>query len=270
LRLTHWLSLSLLAAMPAAMTVGGADAARAQRPPPESRAIVRKLRTATDHYRSIAWTYQRAARRHVTPTSYSYRRTADPQYLQWTVTVWQRHEFAARSAALGALERRLGVRLPHGPALHASLARRIAFARSLTIRLRRVDPRAGARRLSSARALPPRLRLYTWQGRAARATLAVSRHASRLALVGPRWLQDAFVCIHGYEGAWNANTGNGYYGGLQMDDGFMRDYGSDFMRRWGTADHWPPWAQIAASVRAYRSGRGFWPWPNTARACGLL
>jgi hypothetical protein len=22
--------------------------------------------------------------------------------------------------------------------------------------------------------------------------------------------------------------------------------------------------------RAYRSGRGFYPWPNTARACGLI
>ena len=43
-----------------------------------------------------------------------------------------------------------------------------------------------------------------------------------------------------------------------------------FLRRWGTADHWPAWAQIATSVRAYQAGRGFWPWPNTARACGLL
>jgi hypothetical protein len=80
----------------------------------------------------------------------------------------------------------------------------------------------------------------------------------------------SFGCIHHYEGAWNANTGNGYYGGLQMDLDFQKTYGGEFLARWGTADNWPIWAQIQAAVRAYRSGRGFNPWPNTARACGLL
>lgn len=83
-------------------------------------------------------------------------------------------------------------------------------------------------------------------------------------------LYTGFLCIHHYEGAWNANTGNGYYGGLQMDRRFQSLYGSDFVARWGTADNWPTWAQLLASVRAYRSGRGFYPWPNTARACGLI
>jgi len=84
----------------------------------------------------------------------------------------------------------------------------------------------------------------------------------------PRW--SAFMCIHRHEGPWTARTGNGYYGGLQMDLSFQRTYGADFLRRWGTADRWPPAAQIVAADRAYRSGRGFTPWPNTARACGLL
>ncbi|HXH87243.1 MAG TPA: hypothetical protein VNI55_01370, partial [Gaiellaceae bacterium] len=35
--------------------------------------------------------------------------------------------------------------------------------------------------------------------------------------LGPSWLVNGFLCIHRYEGAWNANTGNGYFGGLQMD-----------------------------------------------------
>jgi hypothetical protein len=266
---THWLSLSLLAAALAAATVGGAWAGRTPRSP-RTPTLVRALRTAADHYRSVAWTYQRAARQTLTPTSYSYRRSADPQYLQWTVTAWQRHEVAARSTALRLLERRLGLALPRGPGLHASLARRLAYARTLTARLRRVYPGGPARGLASARPRTPRLTLFDWQGRAARAALAVARHVTRLALVGPLWLTDAFVCIHGGEGAWTANTGNGYYGGLQLSYGFMRSYGSDFLRRWGTADRWPPWAQIAASVRAYRAGRGFLPWPNTARACGLL
>lgn len=85
-----------------------------------------------------------------------------------------------------------------------------------------------------------------------------------------KWLVSAFTCIHGYEGAWNANTGNGYYGGLQMDSNFQATYGPDFMAKWGSADKWPPWAQIQAAVRAYNSGRGFYPWPNTAAMCGLI
>jgi hypothetical protein len=84
----------------------------------------------------------------------------------------------------------------------------------------------------------------------------------------PRWR--AWMCIHAHEGPWNARTGNGYYGGLQMDMAFQRRYGADFLRRFGTADRWPAAAQVLTAERAYRSGRGFWPWPNTARACGLL
>ena len=55
-----------------------------------------------------------------------------------------------------------------------------------------------------------------------------------------------------------------------MDRRFQSLYGADFVGRWGTADNWPAWAQLQAAARAYRSGRGFYPWPNTARACGLI
>jgi hypothetical protein len=80
----------------------------------------------------------------------------------------------------------------------------------------------------------------------------------------------AFQCIHRYEGDWNANTGNSYYGGLQMDYGFQRTYGPEFLRAYGTADHWPPAVQIVVAMRAYLSGRGYTPWPNSARLCGLI
>jgi hypothetical protein len=79
-----------------------------------------------------------------------------------------------------------------------------------------------------------------------------------------------FTCIHQHEGAWNANTGNGYFGGLQMDWGFMKSYGAEYLRKWGTANNWPPSIQIAVAIRAHLSGRGWYPWPNTARYCGLL
>lgn len=83
-------------------------------------------------------------------------------------------------------------------------------------------------------------------------------------------LTRAFLCIHSYEGSWTANTGNGYYGGMQMDAAFELRYGGEFVHRWGTANNWPVWAQLVAARRAYLSGRGFWPWPNTARLCRLL
>lgn len=99
------------------------------------------------------------------------------------------------------------------------------------------------------------------------------RHRARTARTHYRtWFSSTYAkwsCIHGGEGAWNSNTGNGYYGGLQMDISFQRSYGPEFLR-FGYADEWPVWSQLIAAERAYYSGRGFYPWPNTARACGLI
>ena len=80
----------------------------------------------------------------------------------------------------------------------------------------------------------------------------------------------AWLCIHRGEGAWSARTGNGYYGGLQMDITFQREYGRYLLNLRGTADHWSPREQMWVAEHAYESGRGFHPWPNTARACGLI
>ena len=123
------------------------------------------------------------------------------------------------------------------------------------------------RRFANARAKTGAATLELWQRRLATATMQVLQYGHRPL---PQALSSAFLCIHRYEGAWNANTGNGYYGGLQMDRRFQSLYGSDYVARWGTADNWPAWAQLQAAVRAYQSGRGFYPWPNTARACGLI
>jgi hypothetical protein len=101
--------------------------------------------------------------------------------------------------------------------------------------------------------------LTLWMHRATQARLE-AEHPPRL----KDWL-----CIHHYEGAWN-DPNPPYYGGLQMDMGFQRAYGADLLRRKGTADHWSPLEQIWVAERAYRSGRGFYPWPNTARWCGLI
>src|SRR5207249_7992741 len=77
----------------------------------------------------------------------------------------------------------------------------------------------------------------------------------------------SWLCIHRYEGAWN-DPNPPYFGGLQMDIGFQRTYGRDLLLRKGTADHWTPLEQIWVAERAYRSGRGFCTWPNTAGHCG--
>jgi hypothetical protein len=79
-----------------------------------------------------------------------------------------------------------------------------------------------------------------------------------------------WLCIHRFEGAWTSNSGNGYYGGLQMDLSFQRRYAPGLLSRKGTADRWTPLEQMWVAERAHRSGRGFYPWPNTARYCGLI
>src|SRR5919204_458322 len=79
----------------------------------------------------------------------------------------------------------------------------------------------------------------------------------------------AWTCIHRYEGSWT-DTSAPYYGGLQMDLGFQRHYGAALLARKGTANYWTPLEQMWVAERALNAGRGFWPWPNTARMCGLL
>ena len=81
--------------------------------------------------------------------------------------------------------------------------------------------------------------------------------------------RQAWLCIHHYEATWT-DPNPPYYGGLQMDMGFMGRYGAGLLRRKGTADHWTPLEQMWVAERAFASGRGFYPWPNTAAACGLL
>ena len=77
-----------------------------------------------------------------------------------------------------------------------------------------------------------------------------------------------WLCIHRYEAKWTDADGP-YYGGLQMDQEFQATYGRDLLRRKGTAQNWTPLEQMWVAERAYPT-RGFWPWPNAARYCGLL
>ena len=114
----------------------------------------------------------------------------------------------------------------------------------------------------------PRIR-HKWQ-LALRYLIRV-RHRAYLVLhpppPKPRILYTAhesmWECIHSKEGAWNANTGNGYYGGLQMTSG------------WGGVsrpDLLSPSEQMALAERLY-AANGYslaWirqQWPNTSWGC---
>ena len=50
----------------------------------------------------------------------------------------------------------------------------------------------------------------------------------------------------------------------------MRTYAARDLLHRGWASNWTPLEQMWVAERAYRSGRGFYPWPNTARYCGLI
>jgi len=148
------------------------------------------------------------------------------------------------------------------PEVSVALLRRIYAHRDETWRWQRVMQRArtpfgdSARHVSSLGYRRWAAGLWLHRAVAARRQAQSPPHRSQ-------WL-----CIHRYEGRW-ADPDAPYYGGLQMDVGFQRAYGLDFYRAKGTADHWTPLEQMWVAERAFRT-RGFWPWPNTARYCGLL
>ncbi len=98
-----------------------------------------------------------------------------------------------------------------------------------------------------------------WKQRAARAAKRSKRPPHRRA-----WL-----CIHRQEGPWS-DPNAPYYGGLQMSLEFQRAFGRYLLHRKGTANRWTPEEQMWTAERAFRTGLGFRPWPNTARRCGLI
>jgi hypothetical protein len=100
---------------------------------------------------------------------------------------------------------------------------------------------------------------FAWWRHAQRSVLANASHPP---------YESQLMCIHGGEGSWT-DTGAPFWGGLQMDYGFMATYGAYLLHTKGTADHWTPLEQMWIAAKAVPS-RGFHPWPNTGRACGLI
>jgi hypothetical protein len=117
----------------------------------------------------------------------------------------------------------------------------------------------GLRRTHSVAPLDTRRALLYWRRHA--------RYVRRAAARPPH--RRGWLCIHRSEGSWRDGN-DPYWGGLQMDRGFMLTYAPRVLLRRGWADHWTPLEQMWVAERAHRSGRGYGAWPNTARSCGLL
>jgi hypothetical protein len=117
----------------------------------------------------------------------------------------------------------------------------------------------GLRRTHSAAPLNTRRALVYWRRHA--------RYVRKLAARPPH--KRGWLCIHHFEGSWRDNS-DPYWGGLQMDRSFMSSYAPRLLLRRGWANRWTPLEQMWVAERAHRSGRGYGPWPNTARYCGLL
>lgn len=101
--------------------------------------------------------------------------------------------------------------------------------------------------------------LQQWRRRAIRARVRAQNPPHE-----PQWR-----CLQRYEGPWS-DANDPYWGGLQMDRAFMLAYAPRHLLRRGWANRWTPVEQMWVAERALRAGRGFHPWPNTARMCRLI
>jgi hypothetical protein len=113
-----------------------------------------------------------------------------------------------------------------------------------------------------------RYRASTWRWQALTGSTRTHRSIRQSTKANPPH-KGAWLCIHRHEGSWR-DSGDPYWGGLQMDRGFMDGYAPRYLLSRGFADRWSPLEQMWVAERAYRSGRGFYAWPNTARYCGLI
>lgn len=97
--------------------------------------------------------------------------------------------------------------------------------------------------------------------------LGLAAHAPKVWHAPAWWLPQA-LCIHAHEGAWNADTGNGYGGGMQFLVSTWRSVGG---RGTSTGDiaRSSPREQLFRAWLVYRRDGNSWREWGTARACGL-
>ena len=187
--------------------------------------------------------------------------TALPANKPWLLLLMGALVFAGAARGAVALSTRDALVAAAQPRFHAVEQRHvdgrlIRRYRARTWRWQRLMGTARTRRA----AVPASVRVLRFWVRAARRARVKALHPPHRA---------AWSCIHRYEGSWR-DSGDPYWGGLQMDRGFMEGYAPRYLLRRGYADQWSPLEQMWVAERAYRGGRGFSAWPNTARICGLI
>jgi hypothetical protein len=218
--------------------VGGVAAAVSSRADAARLTPNAELTVEIGHYQHVTWHWQQLMGLRRTPSSFSPLRSPDPAYRQWVLRLWQHRADRLQRTAERWMTAR--IRLYQAEVDHWNHVMGATPVRLVA---------SGSRELAYVR----------WR--------ALDRRVLRQAANPPYASQ--WECIHRYEGSWTDGSAP-YYGGLQMDLGFQSHYGGYLLRVKGTADHWTPQEQMWVAARAHRSGRGFSPWPNTARACGLL
>ncbi len=66
-------------------------------------------------------------------------------------------------------------------------------------------------------------------------------------------------------GRWHVNTGNGYYGGLQISSGTWRAYGG---KRYASNAHRAKVSQQVRIAKRIKKGQGWGAWPSCSRRIG--
>ena len=159
--------------------------------------------------------------------------------------------------------------LPRGGDLETRVAHehRRATRLALSLGLEQPEPLAGA---GGRTELPAELARWTAVARWLSARTERVRPDERpMSERVPYYGELTCIADHESGGRWDISTGNGYYGGLQMDRQFQQTYAPDLYEAKGTADNWTQEEQMRAAARAVES-RGFTPWSTTARMCGIL
>lgn len=90
----------------------------------------------------------------------------------------------------------------------------------------------------------------------------------------PSWWYGQAMCIHGHEGSWTADTGNGYGGGFQFlvstwNRAPRLDGRIPFASSTSAIARLSPYVQTLAAFVIWRQDGGSWREWGTARKCGL-
>lgn len=110
-----------------------------------------------------------------------------------------------------------------------------------------------------------RLRFVRWRIRVDRGTIAIARARLQRGRGASTSIGHValWLCIHRGEGAWNANTGNGYFGGLQMTSGWGGVARPDLL----SASAQMQLAETQYRASGYSIGWLEGQWPNTSPPC---